>query len=73
MGWVLFRLGRLEEARRHLQRAYDMTGDGEIAAHLGEVMWVMGDKDSARAIWKKARKEYPGDPVLEDTVRRFSP
>jgi hypothetical protein len=33
----------------------------------------MGDKDAARAIWKKARKEAPSDPVLEETVRRFSP
>jgi tetratricopeptide (TPR) repeat protein len=73
MGWVLYRLGRLQEARDHLQNAYDMTGDGEIAAHLGEVMWAMGDKDAARALWNKARKEAPGDPVLEETVRRFAP
>ncbi len=73
MGWVLYRLGRLQEARDHLQKAYDMTGDSEIAAHLGEVMWAMGDKDKARALWDKARKETPGDPALEETVRRFSP
>ncbi len=71
MGWVLYRLGRLQEAREHLQRAYDMTKDGEIAAHLGEVMWAMGDRDQARALWQKARKATPGDPVLEDTVRRY--
>ncbi len=73
MGWVLYRLGRLQEARDHLQNAYDMTGDSEIAAHLGEVIWAMGDKDTARALWDKARQETPGDPVLEETVRRFSP
>jgi len=73
MGWVLYRLGRLQEARDHLQNAYDMTGDSEIAAHLGEVIWAMGDKDTARALWNKARKETPGDPVLEETVRRFTP
>ncbi len=73
MGWVLYRLGRFQEARDHLQNAYDMTGDSEIAAHLGEVMWAMGDKESARALWDKARKEAPGDPVLEETVRRLSP
>ncbi len=73
MGWALYRLGRLQEARDHLQKAYDMTGDSEIAAHLGEVMWAMGDKDIARALWDKARKEAPGDSILEETVRRFSP
>ena len=73
MGWVLYRLGRLQEARDHLQKAYAITGDGEIAAHLGEVLWQMGEKDAARALWKKARKASPGDPVLEETVRRLSP
>ena len=72
MGWVLFRLGRLQEARDYLQKAYDMTGDGEIGAHLGEVMWVMGDRDAARAIWDKASEEAPDNPVLQDTLRRFA-
>jgi tetratricopeptide (TPR) repeat protein len=71
MGWVLYRLGRLQEARDHLQKAYDMTKDSEIAAHLGEVMWAMGDRDQAKELWQKARKTTPGDPVLEDTVRRY--
>jgi len=73
MGWVLYRLGRLQEARDYLQKAYDMTGDGEIGAHLGEVMWTMGDKDAARAVWDKARRDSPDNAVLEDALRRFSP
>ena len=73
MGWVLYRLGRLQESRDHLQKAYDMTQDSEIAAHLGEVMWAMGDRDAARALWQSARKANPGDPMLEDTVRRYLP
>lgn len=71
MGWVLFRLGRYSDARTLLQKAYDETGDAEIAAHLGEVMWVMGDKQLARALWEDVRKKSPEDPVLEDTVRRL--
>ena len=73
MGWVLYRLGRLQEARDYLQRAYDMTGDAEIAAHLGEVMWAMGERSSARALWEEAAKKEPDDPVLKDTLRRFAP
>jgi tetratricopeptide (TPR) repeat protein len=71
MGWVLYRLGRLQEARDYLQKAYQLNPDVEIAAHLGEVMWMMGDHEAAAALWKKARKETPGNPVLEDTVRRL--
>ena len=73
MGWVLYRLGRLQEARDHLQKAYDMTADAEIGAHLGEVMWTMGDKNAARAVWDKARRDSPGNAVLEETLRRLSP
>jgi predicted negative regulator of RcsB-dependent stress response len=63
----------LQEARDHLQKAYDMTADGEIGAHLGEVMWAMGDKNAARAVWDKARRDSPGNAVLEETLRRLSP
>jgi len=71
MGWVLYRLGRLSEAREKLQKAYDMTKDSEIAAHLGEVMWTMGDRDQAKALWQKARKATPDNPILKDTVKRY--
>lgn len=73
MGWVMYRLGRLTEAREYLQKAYDKTHDPEIAAHLGEVLWALGDRDAALAVWNKARETNPGDRLLEDTVRRFSP
>jgi tetratricopeptide (TPR) repeat protein len=73
MGWVLYRLGRLQEAREYLQRAYDMTADGEIAAHLGEVMWAMGDYAAARALWKQAREDHPDDEVLQETIERLAP
>jgi tetratricopeptide (TPR) repeat protein len=73
MGWVMYRLGRLQEARDYLQKAYDMTKDSEIAAHLGEVLWVMGDREQAKALWESARKATPDDPVLEETLRRYQP
>jgi tetratricopeptide (TPR) repeat protein len=73
MGWVMYRLGRLQEARDYLQKAYDMTKDSEIAAHLGEVMWVMGDREQAKDLWETARKATPGDMVLEETLRRYLP
>ena len=54
MGWVLYRMGRLEEAVEFLQRAFMLSNDPEVAAHLGEVLWVMGRKDAARKIWDSA-------------------
>lgn len=73
MGWVQYRLGNLKEARRYLQQAYDMTGDGEIGAHLGEVMWMQGDQAGARLVWQESLKNAPDDPVLKEVIQRFSP
>ncbi len=73
LGWVQYRLGNLDEARSLLQRAWDMTQDSEIGAHLGEVMWVQGDRDGARKIWKASRQSSPDNPVLLEVINRYSP
>ena len=73
MGWVAYRLGRLEEAEQHLRKALDIQFDGEIAAHLGEVLWVSGHKDEARAVWKTALDQDPQDPALQETLQRLDP
>ncbi len=73
MGWVLYRLGRHREAIDYLRKALDKAeaGDAEIAAHLGEVLWVTGKKDEARRVWEQARKRHPDDEKLQDTLQRF--
>jgi tetratricopeptide (TPR) repeat protein len=73
MGWVHFRLGKLNEAKDYLQKAWDMTGDGEIGAHLGEVLWTQGEHDEARRIWEESRKNAPDNPVLNKVLERFMP
>jgi Flp pilus assembly protein TadD len=42
LGWVRFRRGDHDGALAHLERAYGMRQDAEIAAHLGEVLWSLG-------------------------------
>jgi tetratricopeptide (TPR) repeat protein len=73
LGWVHFRLGNLDEARTHLQRAWDMTQDSEIGAHLGEVMWVQGDHEGAREIWEISRRSSPDNPALLEVIHRYNP
>ncbi|MCF7221861.1 tetratricopeptide repeat protein [Marilutibacter chinensis] len=63
-GWVLYRLGRNEEAVIELRRALAMQEDAEIAAHLAEVLWVMGKRDEARRIFDKARALDPDNRSL---------
>ncbi len=73
MGWVLYRLGRLDEAVEYLQKALVLRNDPEIAAHLGEVLWVRGDKQAAKDIWDTALKDTPTDDRLLNVIKRFKP
>jgi Flp pilus assembly protein TadD len=72
MGWVLYRMGMHGEAAKYLREAYAGRPDAEIAAHLGVVLWVMGDRESARKIWREAVEKFPTNETLTNTLKRFS-
>ena len=71
LGWVEYRLGNREEAVRLLRDAYRGQPDAEIAAHLGEVLWVSGKKDEARTVWREGRGRDAGNQVLRETLARL--
>lgn len=71
MAWVEFRSGNLSEAVRLLEKAYSLRVDAEIAAHLGEVLWVQGDKARASSVWNKALAQSPDNETLRQTVLRL--
>jgi tetratricopeptide (TPR) repeat protein len=73
LGWVQYRLGNYDEAIRLLRTALSRFDDAEIAAHLGEVLWVSGDQQEARGIWQEALKKSPDDPMLLKVMQRFIP
>lgn len=73
LGWVLHKRGKDSEALPHLQRAWRAFHDGDIGAHCGEVLWVLGRKDEARAQWKAALAADPDSEVLKATARRYAP
>jgi len=70
-GWVNYRLGNYDEAIRLLRNALAGFDDGEIAAHLGEVLWVSGARKEAKEIWQKALIKTPDDPLLQKIMHRF--
>ena len=71
LGWVYFRLGKLKESLELLQQAFAMFPDAEVAAHLGEVLWAMGDKKQAKSVWRKALDKTPESQILNDTLLRL--
>lgn len=72
MGWVHFRLGKLKESEDLLRRAYELRPDVEIAAHLGEVLWVKGQKDAAQKLWRDAQTKDPQNDTLKSTLARLN-
>lgn len=72
-GWVLFRQGKPAAALEALQKAYVQKPDAEIAAHIGEVLWILGRSGEALAVWREATKAHPTNEVLAATIKRFVP
>lgn len=71
LGWVEFRAGNLPEALRILRQAYKDKPDAEIAAHLGEVLWVLGEKTQAMVIWKEGLALNAENETLLETLKRL--
>jgi tetratricopeptide (TPR) repeat protein len=73
MGWVLYRMGDLKGAAEHLRRAYLGRPDAEIGAHLGEVLWQMGERAEAERVWQEVQKSNPENETLQKTLKRLRP
>ena len=71
LGWVHYRLGELDKALGYLEQAIGKMKDGEIAAHLGEVLWALGRRTEARAVWDAALKDHPDHEYLQSVVGRY--
>lgn len=71
LGWVAFREGKLEEARSLLAQAYAARPDAEIAAHLGEVLWLQGQRDEALSRWREGLARDRQNETLQETIKRL--
>lgn len=71
LGWVYYRMGKLNEGLNYLSLAFTSRPDPEIAAHLGEVLWVKGAKEDAENIWRSALEANPDNEILLDTMKRL--
>jgi tetratricopeptide (TPR) repeat protein len=70
-GWLKYRQGKLPAALTILQAAYTAKPDAEIAAHLGEVLWVQGQTLEAAAIWRAGLLIKADNETLVETLHRF--
>lgn len=73
MGWVLYKMGKNMEAVAYLRKAQIKQDDPEVAAHLGEVLWSIGDMQAAKEVWEKALVTFPDNDKLREVRHRFLP
>jgi Flp pilus assembly protein TadD len=71
LGWVEYRLGNRDEALRLLQQAYKSRPDVEIGVHLGEVLWMNGQREEARRVLREVRAKDNTNDVLKETLARL--
>ena len=71
LGWVYYKLGQYSESEALLREAHDAFPDPEVAAHLGEVLWVQGRQFEARDVWRDGLGRVPDHPIILETVKRL--
>jgi len=71
LGWVEFRLGNFPNALVLLKKAYANQADAEIAAHMGEVLWQLNQRDEARSIWREGMQKDADNETLRETLKRL--
>lgn len=72
LGWVLFQRGKSKDALPVLATAFRNSGDSEIAAHYGEVLWREGNQAQARYVWQQALNGNPAHDHLLGTMKRLT-
>ena len=71
-GWLLYRIGFLHDAASWVSRSLAHRPKAKTAAHLGEILWKLGDKDRAKRVFSQAVKLTPNDQELHNTIERLN-
>ena len=73
LAWAQYKLGRYEDALANLRRAFSVFPDHEVASHLGEVLWQMGEQEKATEVWEEALRARPDSQLIKAVMKRFKP
>jgi len=65
LAWVEYRMGNIKKAEQLLRKAYEALPDPEVAAHLVEVLFKLGEKAEAQAMLDKELAKHPDDERLQ--------
>ncbi len=71
LGWLYYKMGKIDKALHYLERAVTLKKDAELMAHWGEVLWISGEPRRAKQVWQQAKELEPDNPLLLKTMHRF--
>lgn len=72
LGWIYFRMGDIDRAQPLLEKAFGLMKDHEIAAHLGELLWISGNHEKALDVWAEGLAQTPDSAIIESTLQRLN-
>lgn len=70
-GWILYRQGKYDEARRLIEKALLVGGDqsGTILEHYGDILFKLGDSNEALKHWEKAKQKGEASPDIDKKIK----
>lgn len=71
--WVLYQLGRYEEARIPMRQAISLDSDNnkELYVHYGDILYKLGDRFMASYYWKKALENGYDAQEIENRLKQI--
>lgn len=71
IGWAYYLKGDAESALPYLRYSFENDPGPEVAAHLGEVLWALGERDQAVDVWTQAAHLTGDKKIWRETLKRY--
>lgn len=70
-GWILFKLGKYEDARDYIIKSLKVNGNSAVVNdHLGDIYDALGDRTNAMKYWKKAYELAPDNIEFKNKISK---
>lgn len=67
-GWVYFKQGDYQNARKWVEKSFRASPSGEVAEHLGDIYFRLENPEKAMKYWKKAQELGVETPELKRKI-----